>query len=326
MWFVEQQAGATASVSGKLSQLRCGTRKHFKQELLSKYEEKEVADIIKALRFDDWRETRRMDPVTVGVLAKLSAVRADNTLLNLLIKLSRAAAHDGLLRSGELTSGRRGKHVRLLPGAKGGFGLRLGRTKTGRTGPGPEVAYLGRGPDSASALERKWRRNTGRGPGRPEEFWLPELLVLPSGEAVGIDWNRPLSRKTFVAVLRFDIARIGMDPQRYRGHSFRAGGATDLFASGQMTHAEIMVMGRWKSLAAALIYFRADLEAARKSARVFERELVKHYREGREKKWRLLGKQQGRNEKSMREIRYYWCMGVFYGQFLISSGQMRSEA
>jgi hypothetical protein len=37
-----------------------------------------------------------------------------------------------------------------------------------------------------------------------------------------------------------------------------------------MTHAEVMVMGRWKSLAAALVYFRADLDAARKSAQVFE--------------------------------------------------------
>lgn len=276
VWFVERQSGATASVAGKLSQLRCGMRKYFKRELLSKYEEKEVADIIKALRFDDWRGTRRMDPVTVGILARLSAVRSDNTLLDLLIKLSRAVAHNGLLRSGELTSGRRGKHVRLLPGAKGGFGLRLGRTKTGRTGPGPEVAYLGRGANSTAALERKWRLNTGRGPDRPEEFWLPELIVRPSGEAVGIDWTRSLSRKTFVAVLRYDIARIGLESQRYCGHSFRAGGATDLFASGQMTHAEIMVMGRWKSLAAALVYFRADLEAARKSARVFERESAKY--------------------------------------------------
>ena len=196
--------------------------------------------------------------------------RSDNTLLNLLIKLSRAAAHDGLLRCGELTSGRRGKHIKLRPGEKGGFQLRLGRTKTGRTGAGPKVPYLGQGPGSAAALERKWRRNTGRGPGRPEEFWLPELILLPSGEAVGIDWSRSMSRQTFIGALRFDIARIGLDPRRYCGHSFRAGGATDLFASGRMTHAEVMVMGRWKSLAAALVYFRADLDASRKSAQVFE--------------------------------------------------------
>ena len=179
-------------------------------------------------------------------------------------------ASDGLLRCGELTSGRRGKHIKLRPGEKGGFQLRLGRTKTGRTGAGPKVPYLGQGPGSAAALERKWRRNTGRGPGRPEEFWLPELILLPSGEAVGIDWSRSMSQQTFIGALRFDIARIGLDPRRYCGHSFRAGGATDLFASGRMTHAEVMVMGRWKSLAAALVCFRADLDAARKSAQVFE--------------------------------------------------------
>jgi hypothetical protein len=78
-----------------------------------------------------------------------------------------------------------------------------------------------------------------------------------------------MSRRTFVAALRYDLAQLGMDPRRYCGHSFRAGGATDLFSSGLMTHAEVMTMGRWKTLAAALIYFRADLSAALKSARVF---------------------------------------------------------
>jgi hypothetical protein len=62
----------------------------------------------------------------------------------------------------------------------------------------------------------------------------------------------------------------GRGIQRGGEGAFRAGGATDLFASGRMTHAEVMVMGRWKSLAAALVYFRADLDAARKSAQVFE--------------------------------------------------------
>ncbi len=62
----------------------------------------------------------------------------------------------------------------------------------------------------------------------------------------------------------------------YSGHSFRAGGATDLFSSGYMSHAEIMDMGRWKSLAAALIYFRAGAAAARKGAQVFGRAAAKH--------------------------------------------------
>jgi hypothetical protein len=267
--FVEQQGGATTSVIGKLSQLRCAFRNNFKLEMLAVFDEKDVADVVKALRFEDWTELRRMEPVTALVLDELAALRWEDTLVNQLIKLSRAVAHDGLLRCGELTSGLRGRAIQLRPDGTG-FSARLGRTKTDRTGPGPKVEYVEGGPDSAAAREREWRESTGLGPEAPDDFWLPEL-VLRNGEPVGIDWGKPMSRRTFVHVLRLDIARTGRDPKQYCGHSFRAGGATDLFASGSMTHAEVMSMGRWKSLAAALIYFRADLSAARKSAKVFRR-------------------------------------------------------
>jgi hypothetical protein len=269
IWFVERQAGHTASITGKLSQLRCGSRTFFKAELLNRAEEYDVAQVIKALRFDDWTATKRMEPVTVVLLQRLAALRTGSSLIRLLLDLSRATAHNGLLRLGELVSKRKGRHITPRPGRRNGFTARLGRTKTARTGPGPDVAFFDHGPGSAAALERRWRRRTGRGPSLPDAWWLPELIVLASGEPIGIDWTKTMSRKTFVAALRFDLAQIGLDPRLYCGHSFRAGGATDLFASGLMTHAEVMTMGRWKSLAAALIYFRADLSAARKSAQVF---------------------------------------------------------
>ena len=120
---------------------------------------------------------------------------------------------------------------------------------------------------------------------------------MRKGEPVGIDWSRSLFRRTFVAALRADIVRIGKDPKRYCGHSFRAGGATDLFASGIMTQAdEVMIVGRWKTLAAALIYFRADLEAARKSARVFgqEAERVTRQEVRREERQKSRAKEQRR--------------------------------
>jgi hypothetical protein len=268
VWFVEKQKGKTASVRGKLSQLRCASREFLKRQLLTKIEEAEVAKTVKVLKYHDWSEVVRMEPVTQEVLHELAGVRASGSKLDLLINLSRATPQNALLRCGELTAGHKGKAVEHRAD-KSGFGLRLGRTKTSRTGPGPKVELYSHGSGlSAVELEREWSRRTGRGAGMPEEYWLPEL-IMRKGRPVGIDWTRSMSRRTFVAALRLDIARIGRNPQRYCGHSFRAGGATDLFASGSMSHAEIMIVGRWKSLAAALIYFRADLEAARKSARVF---------------------------------------------------------
>ena len=272
VWFVEKQKGKTASVPGKLSQLRCASRAFCGgRELLTAVEEGEVAQIVKVLMYHDWSEVRRMEPITVSVLNQLGAVRSSGSLVDLLIRLCYAIPQNGLLRSGELVSGLKGRAVERR--SDKGFGLRLGRTKTARTGRGPKVEYFRQPGDSAMSavvLEKEWRKRTGRGEGMPEEYWLPEL-VWRKGEPVSINWERPISKKSLVSVLRLDIARIGMDPKRFGGHSFRAGGATDLFASGRMTHAEVMSFGRWKTLAAALIYFRADLIAARKSAGVFGR-------------------------------------------------------
>lgn len=271
VWFVEKQKGKTASVPGKLSQLRCASREFNKgRELLTVSEELDVAEIVKVLRYHDWSEVRRMEPITTSVLNDLGRVRSSGSLVDLLIRLCYAVPQNGLLRSGELLSKLKGAAVERR--CDGGFGVRLGRTKTSRTGRGPKVEYfrqVGDNPMSAVKLEREWRRRTGRGENMADEYWLPELVWSKEGEPVDIDWDRSMSKKSLVTVLRMDIAKTGRDPRRFGGHSFRAGGATDLFASGRMTHAEVMCFGRWKTLAAALIYFRADLIAARKSAGVF---------------------------------------------------------
>lgn len=270
VWFVEKQKGRTASVRGKLSQLRCASREfNSGRELLTMSDELEVAKIVKVLMFHDWSEVRRMEPITTKVLAELATVRASGSVVDLLILMLYTVPQNGLLRSGELVSKLKGRAVERRDG--GGFGVRLGRTKTSRTGRGPKVEFFrhpGGGAMSAVALEKEWRKRTGRGASSPDDYWLPEL-VWCKGEPVDIDWSKSITKRSLVAVLRLDIARVGRDPLRYGGHSFRAGGATDLFASGLMTHAEVMSFGRWKTLAAALIYFRADLAAARKSARVF---------------------------------------------------------
>ena len=53
-----------------------------------------------------------------------------------------------------------------------------------------------------------------------------------------------MSRQTFIGALRFDIARIGLVSRRYCGHSFRAGGATDLFASDGLLRCGELTSGR----------------------------------------------------------------------------------
>ncbi len=56
----------------------------------------------------------------------------------------------------------------------------------------------------------------------------------------------PVAREAFALQLSEAIRLCGLDPARYKGHSFRIGAAS--YAAGQgMSDSQIRIMGRWKS-------------------------------------------------------------------------------
>lgn len=57
---------------------------------------------------------------------------------------------------------------------------------------------------------------------------------------------RPLSRDTFLALLRNLLDRLGYDNCKFSGHSFRIGAATSAAAAGVEDHI-IQCLGRWSS-------------------------------------------------------------------------------
>ena len=56
----------------------------------------------------------------------------------------------------------------------------------------------------------------------------------------------PVSRSVFSEKLSICIKYCGLDPSRYKGHSFRIGAASHA-AEGGMSDAQIRTLGRWKS-------------------------------------------------------------------------------
>jgi hypothetical protein len=63
-----------------------------------------------------------------------------------------------------------------------------------------------------------------------------------------------------------------LDPRQYSGHSFRAGGATDLFTA-RVPYNIIKKFGRWKS-DAAMKYYRDELDISNSVASAFGRSNV----------------------------------------------------
>jgi len=56
----------------------------------------------------------------------------------------------------------------------------------------------------------------------------------------------PITRKYFCDLLALAIKQCGLNPARYKGHSFRIGAASHAAGRG-MSDAQIRVLGRWKS-------------------------------------------------------------------------------
>lgn len=56
----------------------------------------------------------------------------------------------------------------------------------------------------------------------------------------------PVSRAAFTEKLSMAITYCGLDPSRYKGHSFRIGAASHAADAG-MSDAQIRALGRWKS-------------------------------------------------------------------------------
>ena len=65
------------------------------------------------------------------------------------------------------------------------------------------------------------------------------------------------------------VKAIGLDSKRFGLHSLRAGGGTDLFASRRLSLAQIMFMGRWKSVEAAMKYYRDEVNIAQTVSNIF---------------------------------------------------------
>jgi hypothetical protein len=171
--------------------------------------------------------------------------------------------HDALLRSGELFSGILCSDLEWHLSSSF-VSLSLLRSKANRKGP-PEIIQIMdyEGVCSYKLLLAWYTRH---------KLWnckhkvlVPTITSLyPS---VSFNFNITASISWWRSILNKSIKLLNLNPKLFSGHSFRAGGATDLFNAGVPT-VIIKKMGRWKS-DAVMIYHRDEIEVGRKVAAAF---------------------------------------------------------
>lgn len=230
----------TRSIPGILSHLKRANRCRG-GAWLSEGERARLDDVIAGLKKYDRTASARKLPMTHDVLAAIQAV-ADMTSLQHYQHLTMArVAHDALLRGAELIKLRVADLGWSLDGKAVTIHIHL--SKANKVGPSERVTITDYGETSAVAYLREYVRLMGfkerRAAAGP--LWP---TVSPSG---AVSHAKATTKLAFVALARRLLTMAGYPAKSYAGHSYRSGGATDLWRSHRCRPLTIKLHGRWKS-------------------------------------------------------------------------------
>lgn len=291
---VNRNNGSAKSLGNVLSILRvyCA-RKQL--PWLSPSDSYQLTDVYNSLRFNDTTPSHRKQALTLDLLTIVATQGLGSLRYTLAcyLFLIFIFAHDGLLRLGELTyNDLRVSHIYWAPDRRS-FRLCLLRSKTNRSGPPEFVSFVDYDyPFSAVKLLRWWF-NLHSLWHQPTSRVFPVIVVtsgnrftsvinvivyrsgnlqpgdrsIPSTVRLGLDWSRTVTSDFIRRAIQQVLPLAGIPASLYSGHSFRGGGATDLF-NQRVPYVLIKKMGRWKS-DVALDYWRDEADVAIAVGRAF---------------------------------------------------------
>lgn len=188
---------------------------------------------------------RRKRPLNIPVLTAM-ALRADMAKPRDQQYVTMAfVAHDGLLRFSELMALRvrdvvwdhRDRVVYLI----------VRDAKANKDGPPELVALMSYGELSGAALLEAYWVGRRLQEANPDDYLFPICQEQPGL----MDGEIPVCKSNFIKWARRLLEGLGLDGNEFSGHSFRSGGATDMW-SRRMPRELIKLAGRWKSEAYAI--------------------------------------------------------------------------
>ena len=279
--YIERQHGSTRSIDNAVSNLRvyC-TRESI--PWLTDAEAYTLKRGIDMLKLEDLTPVRQAAPFTRELLLKMVSLMDLSVDEQLMQAAMAFIGHDAILRGGELFGGiddnkniDRRLRVRNFEWSVSRMSviITLVRTKTERWGSGARVELVDPGNDTICGISllRRWftRKNLWK---QPDAFAFPQFIHKRKGASTTARMNPThcYSKDMLLAALRGHLVTLGLNPFHYRGHSFRSGGATDLFDQG-VPLATIMEFGRWRDPASCLRYYRRGAAIAREVAHAFVR-------------------------------------------------------
>ena len=253
--------GSTASLRNALSMLKTYITTYAGEAWLGETDMAELNGFVKDMEYEDTTAGRSKDPLRKNHLLKIVEAKDQRKWLDQYWTTVLVLGYKGCLRSGELMGGIRVKDILWDSDGKG-FKVLLWRTKTHRRGGHIHVHIR----DSGLALSavdhmKDWFRRNNFGPQSEDEFIFPR--TFRQGKVTKIDWERAGTQQQVAKIIKKEAKSIGLNPERFAGHSLRAGMATDMFVSGHLSLGQIMKFGRWESAEMCLKYYRPKDEIAK---------------------------------------------------------------
>jgi hypothetical protein len=232
-------------------------------------------EVRKELLFRDTNPVEMKKPFTLELIMRIINILNLNNDEELLFALCMLLCHNGLFRSAELFSGLQVNKLVWNHRDKC-VTVQIDRSKRNQAG-GPQFILISdyNGLSAYKLLVEWFDRH---------KLWnQPELYILPriistsnnnykrdtlKSRRINLDFTMSGSIYWWRRWIVKGCGKIGLDSKYYSGHSFRAGGATDLFTARVPFHI-IKKMGRWKSDSSCMRYYRDDIDIAEAVALAF---------------------------------------------------------
>ena len=264
--FVEQHNGSSKSINNIISAIHVMCH-YINVKWLSDADTYQLNKIKKQLHLNDTIAIKRRSPIILGVIRHaIINIWNLNNMVDLLIATMSLCAHNGLLRAQDLFSGIKVKNVSWNFENKS-VTIHMKPGKVAKDGSGFKVYikdFLG---PSFYKFIHQWF-NINKLWYKNELYIFPKIIIpTKTFPNLTMDFNQNASRPWFHKQIMNMLSSLNMDSSLYSLHSFRAGGATDLFMVG-IPYPKIQKYGRWKS-DAALVYYRDEMEIATSVAIAF---------------------------------------------------------
>ena len=226
------------------------------QPYLSTAEEVPFKFVMRGLAKFNPAPTERKRPITKAVLEAITLHADLNNPKDLQTITMAYLAHDALLRGRELMHLKIG-HLQWDPRRPDRCTIHITASKCNKTGPTEEAHIVSYGSRSGVSLLQQYISAMLLRDTTPSAPLFPLIVQLSGSGGAEVQWEAIHDKdRHFVPAIRALLQAAGYDASEYSGHSFRAGGATDLWTAGCAPEV-IKRAGRWKS-DCFYIYIRTD--------------------------------------------------------------------